>query len=178
MSKTKANILGILFIIWSFSFTLGALSNIIVNEKLFTFNWANLTAIIFTVWVVFYIFIKPSKHHKEAIKNKNKLLVFICVLFAIPFFAKLSLERSLPLILHSLSNYPSKMIVTIENKSSGRKICRNKVELKGYHLFYNGKICNLNKKIYDSIKVNDTLTLIGNSSAFGFTMDGFKINTK
>ena len=170
-TKTKANIIGVLFIILLLWFSLSMFSNILVNEEIFIFKWTNLLAIILTLLTVLFTF-KPSKH----IKNKSKIFIFFGILFTIPLLTKLFLERSVPALLHSLSNSSSEKNVIVLEKSIGARMCKYKIQLKGYNTFYNGHICNVNEKFYNLVKEGDELTLVGYSSIFGFTVEKLKHN--
>ncbi len=178
MTIKKANILGVLFIVWLIFLIWGMLSTILVNEEFFIYNLTNILAMIFTILSIFYFFIKPNKFYQEYYKGKNKFFLLISFIITIPLLTKIFFERSVPILLHSLSNTSSEKIVIISKKSIGGRMCRNKISLEGYISFLNGDICNLSQEFYSSIEVGNKLRIFGKSSIFGFTIEKVVINRK
>jgi hypothetical protein len=147
---------------------------IIVNEKLFIYDWTTKLSIVLTIWAVVALH-KPNSIMKKRLeeKNKNIVLTTIAFIIAVPVLTKLTFEQSIPNFLHFLTKEPAQITVTIDKKVSLKR-CRNGVQLKGYEYIQNGRVFGLRKDILDIVTTGDQLKLIGEKSPFGFTTTAYR----
>lgn len=158
-----------IMILWTVLLIGTLFQQIIVNEKLFIYDWTTKLSIVLTIWAVVALH-KPNSIMKKRLeeKNKNIALITISFIIAVPLLTKLTVEQSIPNFLHFLTKEPAQITVTIDKKVSLKR-CRNGVDLRGFEYFGNGRVCGLRKDILDLVKAGDQLKLIGEKSLFGFT---------
>lgn len=161
-------------IFWVILLFWATFGKIIVNEKLFIYNWSNILAIAITIWMFVSMFNPDSRLRKSVEKsNKNIVVTSIAILIAMPFLVKITVEQGLPIFFHHVTKEPSQIEGVIEEKVSFRR-CRQGVQLKGYDYFSNGRVCGLSKDILDVAEYGDKLILIGEKSPFGFTYSSYR----
>jgi hypothetical protein len=170
----KQKIAVVFILIVMISIIWGGFSHIIVNESLFIFEWSNYAAIVMTL-IFLILLLKPNSTFKKNIEEQKKSIemAVLAMLIAVPLVTKLACERGIPIILHTLTSKASQMDVIVAKQISN-KGCRKGVKLIGYDRFANGKVCGLHDKFLSFAKQGTKLTLIGEESIFGFTMDKYR----
>ena len=158
----------------SLLFVWGVFSSIIINESLFPYYWTYIVSVLITIICILY-FATTSNHRIKSLftsYGKTKVLLILSTFVAV--FTIIFLSRSLPLLVHTFIKEPSQMTVTISSTYIGDyKFCHRSFELQGYNLFFNGKVCKIDEKTYSKLDVGDSLTLIGDKSIFGFTVNDY-----
>lgn len=152
------------------------ISNFIVNENIFKNSWNNIIAVILTILGLYFVFHKYKTDIKyvERLKEKKqgKFITYLSMLIIIPLCSKLMTDRSLMMLFHTFSNYPSSKIVYVDKKISTRA-CRNGIKLLNYQMIGNGRICGVPKDILDDLKYSQKIIVTGYKSLFGFNPKGF-----
>jgi len=159
----------------SLLFVWGVYSSIIINESLFPYYWTYIASAIITIICILYFATTSNYRIKGLFTSYGKTKVLFILSIVVAVFTIIFLSRSLPLLMHTFIKEPSQMTATISSTHIGDyRFCHKSFELEGYHLFFNGKVCKVDEKTYARLGVGDSLTLIGDKSIFGFTVNDYQ----
>lgn len=161
------------YIFISLIYLISFFNEIIVNEKLFEYQWNDYCAGILTITVLVYITHKyqTSEQFKNYLENQKLtiLKVYFILLILVPLTSKLLTDKSSMIILH---HFTKKQVIKIMyvDKVIHEKKCRQGIKIIGYK----GNLCGFSKNAVDVLYHNQKIILQGEESIFGFTRKNFK----
>ncbi|MFB2765650.1 hypothetical protein [Marinobacter shengliensis] len=144
--------------------------------------WVGLViSIPITVWALVRLFTDGSSARKHFIAKNSVWFGVFAFTIGIPMIATMAVYKGFPVIGHLFYSEPAIVEVTVERKRSrfhvrGYVFCEGIFYAKEFKSSFDNSICGLEKSDWYNLRVGDKVTLIGNSSSFGFMYFDYKIH--
>ena len=174
MSSSNKSKLVIFVLFCAFIITFIFSKHFIVNENLFIFKWHYILSLIIGILFLKSSF-KENGEFNKRLKNNyiQSFILRVIMITGIPFVILFYIEKALFFPLHLIfknNKIIEKNVIIINKEITGRSKLKFLVINKADNLTFPIKLGKFNK-VYDNLNIGDVITLRGEKSIFGFSVE-------